>query len=85
MSEDLAARLSVVALWAPRLRAAGVESLHTADLTLTLRPHDPGPLVALDADPEDEPKSLLDDPSSYGLDEGAEVPGFRRPDDLEKS
>ena len=79
---DLDAKLALVAEHAPKLRAAGVQVLAIDGITMHLAPHDPPAPVDL-RPPEDEtPVRDLDDPSTYGLPEGAEVPGFRRPEDL---
>lgn len=79
----LAESLRLIAEHAPKLRAAGVQSLTVDGVSMVLLPPDPPAYVAPALTDEDEqPVSLLDDPSAYGLPDGAEVPGFRRPDDL---
>ncbi len=72
--------LRKIAEHAPKLRAAGVQSLSVDGVSMVLLPPDP---PAQDAEPGTaEPSSDRDDPNTYGLPEGAEAPGFRRPDDL---
>lgn len=63
---------------APALRKAGVLKLTYADVIVELASDD-GPVeqqsrdIEIDEDPEDP----LDDPRTYGLPPGAEVPGFK--------
>jgi hypothetical protein len=82
MMKDLAAQLAILAEHAPRLRAAGIQHLKVADLELVLAPPDPSPVIELGAADAEEPRGVLDDASTYGLPEDADVPGFKRPDDL---
>ncbi len=85
MTDDLAAQFALIAAHAPRLRSAGVQSLTIGDLSVVLLPPDP-PMAQEVTDAElEEPRNALDDASTYGLPEDAEVPGFRRPDDLPRS
>jgi hypothetical protein len=84
MADDLAAQLALIASHAPKLRNAGVQSLTIGGLSLVLLPPDPpAPLVSTETE-STEPRSALEDPNSYGLPDGAAIPGFTRPDDLQR-
>lgn len=81
MGMNLAETLRIIADNAPALRAAGVQSLTVEGVSMVLVPPDPPAFVEVAPD-RDEPTSDMNDPTTYGLPEGAEPPGFRRPDDL---
>ena len=75
-------QLDILIAYGPRLRAAGYQSVTIGDdgvVSIVLLPPDPVASDVVDAPP---PKAILDDAETYGLPEGADVPGFRRPDDL---
>lgn len=76
---DLAKQLETIAAHAPKLRGAGVRTLSIGEISMELAPPDPAPPVSV---ADEKTKRDLDDVVTYGLPEGAEVPGFRRPDDL---
>jgi hypothetical protein len=80
MTDDLATQLTLIARHAPILREAGVQSLTVGEISMELAPPDPPPPEASTGD-QKQPRDL-DDAVTYGLPEGADVPGFRRPDDL---
>jgi hypothetical protein len=84
MPDDLAAQLALIASHAPKLRTAGVQSLTIGGLSLVLLPPDPPESLDLAPAESDEPRSALEDPASYGLPDGAAIPGFTRPDDLQR-
>ncbi len=79
---DMAAALQLVTEHAPRLRAAGVHSLSIGGVSMVLLPPEP-PAPTPEVVEDDAPKDLLHDRSAYGLPDGAELPGFRRPADME--
>ncbi len=78
---DLAKQLETIAAHAPKLRAAGVQSLTIDGISMELAPPDPAPVIEIKGESEKQGRNL-DDAVTYGLPEGAEVPGFRRPDGL---
>jgi hypothetical protein len=77
---DLAKQLELIAAHAPKLRDAGVQSLSIEGISMVLAPPDP----PTPTDTPGDPKSTrdLDDAVTYGLPDGADIPGFRRPDGL---
>jgi hypothetical protein len=79
MQPDLAGQLKVITEWASRLRAAGVGHLAIGEISLSLLPPEPVAPMASEATP---PIGILEDTETYGLPDGAVVPGFTRPNDL---
>jgi hypothetical protein len=75
---DLAKQLETIAAHAPKLRAAGVQSLSIDGISMGLAPPDPPPPEPSTGD-QKQPRDL-DDAVTYGLPEGADVPGFQRPE-----
>ncbi len=75
---DPAAWLTLIAERAPTLREAGVRSLSIDGVTIELAPYDP-PAPTERRSQNDEPRDLLDDRETYGIPEGAAMPGFTRP------
>jgi hypothetical protein len=82
MIDDLATQLTLIARHAPILREAGVQSLTVGEISMVLLPPDPPPMEEAASGEPDQPVSLMEDPESYGLPEGATLPGFIRPADL---
>jgi hypothetical protein len=80
VNAKLIRQLELLTEFAPRLRSAGFQSLTIDGITMVLAPPEPAPPEPTKDD--EKPKRDLDDVVTYGLPEGAEVPGFRRPDDL---
>lgn len=78
---DLTETLRVITEHAPRLRAAGVQSLSIDGIAMVLLPPDP-PALEQSADADREPTNDLDDPTTYGRMPGSSAPGFVRPDEL---
>ena len=83
---DLNDTLRTIAEHAPKLRAAGVQSLSIDGIAMVLSPPEPRPYVSTEpeqkVDEDDTPKRDADDPTTYGRAPGTPAPGFKRPDDL---
>jgi hypothetical protein len=77
---DLAKQLETIAAHAPRLRNAGVKALRVGEISMELTPAESVPII--EAKGDEKPSRGLDDAVTYGLPEGADVPGFRRPDGM---
>ncbi len=82
-SDGLNAAILLVIEHAPRLRTAGVHSLSIDGVAMVLLPPEPPSPQVSPPDEDEAPRDLLHDPSAYGLPEDAELPGFRRPTDME--
>jgi hypothetical protein len=80
---DLDTKLQLIAKHAPKLRAAGVQALTVDGVSLQLAPHEEpaGEIPAATAESH-VPNNPADDHLTYGLEEGARLPGFTRPIDL---
>jgi hypothetical protein len=78
---DLAKQLEILTAAAPRLRSAGFQQLSIGEISMVLAPPEPEAPLPTPGATEKQTRDL-DDAVTYGLPEGAEVPGFRRPDDL---
>jgi hypothetical protein len=76
-ANDLAAKLALIVDYAPRIRAAGVSSLTIGEISMDLLAPEPKAIAHAD---EDKVLPLDRDPETYGLPEGADIPGFRRPE-----
>ncbi len=78
---DLAKQLEAIAAHAPKLRDAGVKALRVGEISMELTPAESVPIIEVKGEGEKQSRNL-DDAVTYGLPEGADVPGFRRPDGL---
>lgn len=68
-SKTAAEWLSLIAEHAPQLRDVGVLSVSIDDVTFTLAPA-LAKAVEIDAQPDDEPKGVFDDPATFGIPNG---------------
>lgn len=75
---DLADALRIIIDNAKAAREAGVSSVRVEGVEFTLREADPPPADDK-KQPEERRLSTLDDPTTWGLPEGAQVPGFSDP------
>lgn len=74
---DLAAQLKIIAEHAKLLRDAGITgTVCVGGVEFTLRDDTPAPVTK---PAPDEPRGTLDDHVTYGLPEGATLPGFVDP------
>jgi hypothetical protein len=83
MSDDVKLATELIALLtaqAPALRRAGVQSLSLGNLSVTLAPALDEPIETLLVpsldDADDDPRSIMSDPATYGRKSG--VPGYTR-------
>lgn len=79
--------LDLIADRAPALRRAGVTELELDGFSIKLAPHEPEQIQHEATESEQSParpQSLLDDPESYGLPPGSQVPGFAALRDLRR-
>ena len=77
---DLAKQLDILIDRAPKLRAAGFQSLRVGDISMELAP--PAVEAPESIKGDDKQARDIDDAVTFGLPEGAELPGFKRPHDL---